>query len=902
MIKKCIKSRSISLRVKRKKDLNNLNVQSKVKEAYVIAVEDEAQKRLEKLSLLHKIQPVDMTKLASDSPSSSFSSETCVEINPVYQTTVSVETHKQNIPNGFIEMTELSGMEMEATKKPKSEKKKKNASNPSSDLDSPLIESVGSLQQGLDSIHNTSESFSDSFQDSSFDKDDGTMHREMAIDCPDNFMASVKIPPKYPPYQGSTDSLPRPQAPPTTPAKSLNHKEVKNVTDSTLKSASAVMSNGRHNHPLNEEQLERLHKHQEELRKRREEESRLAREEEFLRTSLRGSKKLIALEKKKQLEPHGVINTAYDNSVDDFDNLDDGFSSVHGPLEKERYMKKNIGLDDLFSSLQHIKNQLNSSEDKSQISILQHLFNNGQFRKAVEIHNKIIQVTSRSVVYSPEASNSLQLSNEVMTVLQHTPSPYASDLVDLLSTPGFKNLLRAHDGVADHQSKPSNLGDEDFNEDPISNYGEDTVKIINLEKTNDPLGATVRNEGDAVVIGRIVKGGTAEKSGLLHEGDEILEVNGIDMKGKNINDVSEMLANMTGTITFMIIPSADFKPKLSTDEVVNVKALFNYDPEEDIYIPCRELGISFMKGDILRVMNREDLNWWQAYREGEEDDHDLAGLVPSSSFLEQREAYRRTLNNDGKDNSKKGRSCSCGKRDRRKKKKQMYKDGLEDSEEVLTYEEVSLYYPQPNRKRPIVLIGPAHVGRHELRQRLMESDFDRFAAAIPHTSRPRKETEVPDRDYHFVTAQEFKLDIENNKFLEHGEFEKNLYGTSLNAVRQVINQGKICVLNLHPESLRMLKDSDLKPYIVFVYPPNMEKLRQIQQHLANSIKVKDEDLQESIERAREMEDKYGHYFDYILVNSDMELAYQELLNEINRLEVEPQWVPSQWVGNHLVLQ
>lgn len=57
-----------------------------------------------------------------------------------------------------------------------------------------------------------------------------------------------------------------------------------------------------------------------------------------------------------------------------------------------------------------------------------------------------------------------------------------------------------------------------------------------------------------------------------------------------------------------------------------------------------------------------------------------------------------------------------------------------DSDEVLTYEEVSLYYPQANRKRPIVLIGPAHVGRHELRQRLMESDYDRFAAAIPRKS------------------------------------------------------------------------------------------------------------------------------------------------------------------------
>lgn len=53
-----------------------------------------------------------------------------------------------------------------------------------------------------------------------------------------------------------------------------------------------------------------------------------------------------------------------------------------------------------------------------------------------------------------------------------------------------------------------------------------------------------------------------------------------------------------------------------------------------------------------------------------------------------------------------------------------------DSEEILTYEEVALYYPRANRKRPIVLIGPPNIGRHELRQKLME-DRDRFAAAIP---------------------------------------------------------------------------------------------------------------------------------------------------------------------------
>lgn len=67
------------------------------------------------------------------------------------------------------------------------------------------------------------------------------------------------------------------------------------------------------------------------------------------------------------------------------------------------------------------------------------------------------------------------------------------------------------------------------------------------------------------------------------------------------------------------------------------------------------------------------------------------------------------------------------------------------------------------------------------------------------TSRPARGDEVNGKDYHFVTKAEFEADIVSNKFVEHGELEKNLYGTSLDAVRQVINTGKICILVLHPE-------------------------------------------------------------------------------------------------------
>lgn len=64
---------------------------------------------------------------------------------------------------------------------------------------------------------------------------------------------------------------------------------------------------------------------------------------------------------------------------------------------------------------------------------------------------------------------------------------------------------------------------------------------------------------------------------------------------------------------------------------MHVIAHFDYDPEDDMYIPCKELGMSFQKGDILHVISQDDPNWWQAYREGEED-HTLAGLIPSRSF------------------------------------------------------------------------------------------------------------------------------------------------------------------------------------------------------------------------------------------------------------------------------
>lgn len=181
-------------------------------------------------------------------------------------------------------------------------------------------------------------------------------------------------------------------------------------------------------------------------------------------------------------------------------------------------------------------------------------------------------------------------------------------------------------------------------------YAVDNLKLVNIEKPDAPLGATIRNRDGCIVIGRIVVGGAAEQSGLLHEDDEILEINNIPVRGKTINDVCDMLCDLQGIVSFLIIPNMSYEqPKSHSktglgkeeeeeagdvdEKILHIRTLFTYIPQEDFYIPCKELGVGFSKGDILHVISQVDEDWWQAYRDDEKD-QSLAGLIPSQSFQE----------------------------------------------------------------------------------------------------------------------------------------------------------------------------------------------------------------------------------------------------------------------------
>ncbi|XP_014228491.1 uncharacterized protein LOC106653529 [Trichogramma pretiosum] len=853
-------------------------------------------------------------------------------------------------------------------------------------------------------------------------------YREVAVDCPADFVPVTKSHPVYPPpSRSNTLDNNKQRASTLTSVKSGSSLNEDNKTSSSNAAAAAVVAAGdvvctannnnkkaglngvkpaipprdqkraparppkdslrlagqnnnvvvdadvveqqhqptvKHEQPT-QQQLHSIRKYQEEFRKRKDEEEQ---RQAYLNRSLRtGSQKL------QKLESHATTLAGQENLAYAQDELVTPqqpkivTASIGTPAHSdvEEPAPRPLTYGEVVATLGRLQLQMKSisgclgisgASVEADLEAVRTLLVQRRFEAALVTHHELkskLRSGKSLKLHTDEASG---IARDVIEALEewsqqaaassstaaHSAEHIAAaeELVQLLTSYEMEGLLLAHDasvtqveglqrggGAGGHGADAmvasgAAAGGPPSSPSP-SSHGDsklaDNIRIIRIEKTNEPLGATVRNEGDAVIIGRVVRGGAADKSGLLHEGDEVLEVNGVEMRGKSVNDVCDILAGMQGSLTFLILPAPTQRNNNNNaaragsgggedqpQKVHHVRAHFDYDPEDDPYIPCRELGVGFQKGDVLHVISQEDPNWWQAYREGEEDQA-LAGLVPSKVFQTQRENMKQSMASDKSSlrGPKKSSTLLCARKNPKKKKRGKfgYNDdayplyatsSVDDyeTEEVLTYEEVALYYPRANHKRPIVLIGPPNIGRHELRQRLMQ-DSEKFAAAIPHTSRPRKDTEIDGQDYHFISRQQFEADILGRKFVEHGEYEKAYYGTSVEAIRSVVSSGKICVLNLHPQSLKILRTSDLKPYVVFVAPPSLEKLRQ--KRIKNNETYKEEELKDIIEKAREMEDKYGHLFDMIIINNDTDRAYNQLLSEINSLEREPQWVPASWI-------
>uniref|UniRef100_A0A8D2QKA4 MAGUK p55 scaffold protein 4 n=1 Tax=Zonotrichia albicollis TaxID=44394 RepID=A0A8D2QKA4_ZONAL len=498
------------------------------------------------------------------------------------------------------------------------------------------------------------------------------------------------------------------------------------------------------------------------------------------------------------------------------------------------------------------------------------------------------------------------------------PSGEVKELRRLLRSPHFKALLSAHDTVAQKDFEPTLP--------PLPDNipeNEEAMRIVCLVKNNQPLGATIKRHeitGD-ITVARVIHGGLADRSGLLYAGDKLVEVNGVPVEGLDPEQVINILALSQGTIMFKLIPVSD-RP-VSNQTTLYVRAMADYWPLQDPAIPCADAGLPFKRGEILQIVDQNDALWWQARKVS--DLSACAGLIPSNHLLKrkQREFWwcqpfqpHLCLKSSMCDGLCLPAVCLCPfaagfrrsmrlcRRKARLQQQSCYSRCPSSCYSALAapYEEVVRYQRHPtDRHRLIILVGPAGVGVNELRRRLITSNPREFQSATPHTTRVQKSYEMNGREYHYISKETFENMVYSHRMLEYGEYKGYLYGTSIDAVRTVLDAGKICVIDLEPQGIQIARTHELKPYIIFIKPPSIGCMRQTRKNARIitdyyvNMKFKEEDLQEMEESAKKMEAQFGQFFDHVIVNDNLQEASAQLLSAVHRAQDEPQWVPAVWI-------
>ncbi|CAB1325782.1 unnamed protein product, partial [Coregonus sp. 'balchen'] len=292
----------------------------------------------------------------------------------------------------------------------------------------------------------------------------------------------------------------------------------------------------------------------------------------------------------------------------------------------------------VFELLSLVISGMKSIMDRNEdFAFLKSMIMERRFHLLVKIHARLRRFGRRNPVPVRDNAKSLacNLAEELWT---QVASAECSELISLLSNPHIK---KGYD--PELPPLPDDIEEED----------EDSVKIISLVKSQEPLGATIKRDEStgAIVVARIMRGGAADRSGLIHEGDELREVNGVPMEDKTPEEIIPILvcvcvcglfqsAQSQGEVTFKVIPVPGTKEELSANEtMLFVRSLFDYNPEEDPAIPCRQAGLGFKRGDVLQIVSQEDDTWWQACRHG--DSNSRAGLIPSRQLQERRVALQR---------------------------------------------------------------------------------------------------------------------------------------------------------------------------------------------------------------------------------------------------------------------
>ncbi|XP_049583310.1 peripheral plasma membrane protein CASK isoform X20 [Syngnathus scovelli] len=553
----------------------------------------------------------------------------------------------------------------------------------------------------------------------------------------------------------------------------------------------------------------------------------------------------------------------------------------------------------VLDSLEEIHALTDCSE--KDLDFLHSVFQDQHLHTLLDLYDKI-NTRSSPQIRNP-SSDGVQRAKEVLEEIACYPENHdVKELRRILTQPHFMALLQAHDVVA-HEvysdealrvtpppTSPYLNGDS-----PESTNGDvdlenvTRVRLVQFQKnTDEPMGITLKmNDSNNCIVARIMHGGMIHRQGTLHVGDEIREINGISVANQTVEQLQKMLKEMRGSITFKIVPSYRTQGSSCEDlpstiqpkgRQIYVRAQFEYDPSKDELIPCKEAGIRFRVGDVIQIISKDDHNWWQGKLENTKNG--TAGLIPSPELQEWRVACMAM------EKTKQEQQASCtwfGKKKKQYKDKYLAKhNAVFDQLDLVTYEEV-VKLPAFKRKT-LVLLGAHGVGRRHIKNTLITKHPDRFAYPIPHTTRPPKKDEENGKNYYFVSHDQMMQDISNNEYLEYGSHEDAMYGTRLETIRKIHQQGLVAILDVEPQALKVLRTAEFAPYVVFIAAPT----------ITPGID-EDESLQRLQKESEILQKTYMHYFDQTIINNEIDDTIGHLEEAVELVCNSSQWVPVSWV-------
>ncbi|KAF2127330.1 guanylate kinase-like protein [Dothidotthia symphoricarpi CBS 119687] len=179
---------------------------------------------------------------------------------------------------------------------------------------------------------------------------------------------------------------------------------------------------------------------------------------------------------------------------------------------------------------------------------------------------------------------------------------------------------------------------------------------------------------------------------------------------------------------------------------------------------------------------------------------------------------------------------------------------------------------------PIVISGPSGAGKSTILARLFADYPSKFGFSISHTTRAPRGAEQDGREYYFVTHDEFQKLVQDKGFVEHAQFGGNCYGTSVKAVQDIAEKGRVCILDIEMEGVKQVANHPTfpRPRFLFLSPPSMEIL---EKRLRSRATDKEEAIlkrlnQASVEMDFANSGEAPH--DKIVVNDDLDKAYEEV--------------------------